>query len=252
MSSPHFQNKDPLTHVHEKRAEGALAFIESHGTEMPGSFSAGVDALKETGIIFLFFWILLHALSLPWETVLLTIGIFSVGWLIWKTGRVALLAWSRLERLHRLIEQERFEIEHHRPQEREELVVLYKEKGFEGKLLDDVVDVLMADQDRLLRVMLEEEMGLALEAHEHPLQEALGAAIGVCVATALAFPLLLFFDGYGMLIATLLAMGGAAILKARMERNRVIAAIVWTLAIGTLAFGATFLLARILLQNLSH
>ncbi len=90
-------------------------------------------------------------------------------------GRSAWLGWSRLERLHRILAQEKWEIEHNREQEREELGVLYAAKGFEGKLLEDVLDVLMADGDRLLKVMVEEELGLTLESQVHPLKQGLGA-----------------------------------------------------------------------------
>ena len=34
----------------------------------------------------------------------------------------------------------------------------------------------MADGDRLLRVMLEEELGFSLEVYDHPLKQALGFA----------------------------------------------------------------------------
>ncbi len=37
----------------------------------------------------------------------------------------------------------------------------------------------MADDNRLLRVMLEEELGLTLEAYEHPLKQAFGALLRI-------------------------------------------------------------------------
>ena len=78
----------------------------------------------------------------------------------------------------RLLEEEKWEIEHNRNQEKVELKVLYRAKGFEGKLLDDVVDVLMADDKRALHIMLKEELGMTLEAYEHPLKQSLGALLG--------------------------------------------------------------------------
>ena len=94
-----------------------------------------------------------------------------------------LLGWARLERLHRIVEEERYEIENHRQQEREELKELYRAKGFQGKLLDEVVDVLMADGERLLKVMVEEELGLSLQSQEHPLKQGAGSALGAFVAS---------------------------------------------------------------------
>src|SRR5262249_53556095 len=143
-------------------------------------------------------WILLTYFQLPVFAPLL---IVAGAWLIWKTGRSAWLGWSRIERLHRVVEQEKWEIEHHRQQEREELKALYATKGFEGKLLEDVLDVLMADGDRLLRVMVEEELGLTLESHEHPLKQAVGAGLGVLFSSILCLFGLWLYPSLGLLIA---------------------------------------------------
>ena len=70
---------------------------------------------------------------------------------------------GRLERLHRVIEEERWEIEHHRQEEREELAALYQAKGLTGKLLDDVVATLMADDNRLLQSCSKRRWGLLLK-----------------------------------------------------------------------------------------
>ena len=158
----HFKGREVAEHLKEARKKGAFAASEIHGTELPGHLSAGTDSAKETALVLLLFWLLLQPFDLA---PLPLLGLFAVGWLIWKTGRSALLGWARLERLHRVIEEERYEIEHHRDQERQELKELYYAKGFEGKMLDDVIEVLMADDNRLLQVMLEEELGLSLEVH---------------------------------------------------------------------------------------
>ena len=101
-----------------------------------------------------------------------------------------MLGWSRLERLHRVIEEERWEIEHHRPQEREELRALYAAKGLRENSSMRSIEVLMADDNRLFQVMLEEELGLTLEAYEHPLKQAFGAFFGAhCSALCLFGPM---------------------------------------------------------------
>src|SRR6185295_12766345 len=100
-----------------------------------------------------------------------------------------------------VLEQERWEIEHHRQQERDELKELYRAKGFEGKLLEDVLDVLMADDDRLLKVMLEEEMGLQLAQLDHPMKQGLGAAFGALVSGFLAVGALILWPAGGVATA---------------------------------------------------
>lgn len=67
------------------------------------------------------------------------------------------------------LERERSEIRDHFEHECEEVRELYAAKGFHGPLLDQVVDTLTSDDDRLLKVMMEEELGLLVHHMTHPL-----------------------------------------------------------------------------------
>lgn len=234
----HFEGKTVVQHLKAARAKGVLASAEIHGAETPGFISAAADAAKETSVVLLIVWIVF-----PESPKLLFL--LMLGMLLWKAGRSALLGWSRLERLHRLIEEERWEIEHHRQEEKEELTELYRAKGLTGKLLEDVVATLMADDNRLLQVMLEEEMGLALEVYEHPLKQSLGATSGVVLSS------LLFVGGYflfplGPVITAALAVAIPAFVVAKLEKSRKIEAVIWNLAVVTLAVGAIYLLKFLL------
>jgi hypothetical protein len=222
----HFAGKDAKGHIEEKKAEGSA--IEIHGLETPGYLGAGSDALRETAL-FLLLLSFLH----PSFSLFLAL---SLGIIAWKTGRSAWLGWMRLERLHRLIAQEKYEIEHHRPQEREELVALYGGKGFSGKLLDEIVDHLMADDDRLLKVMLEEEMGLTLEAYEHPLKQALGAFCGALLSAAVFGHVLFYWGEFAASVTAFALIACGAAFSAFHERNGLVAAIVWNLAIAGLSY----------------
>jgi hypothetical protein len=237
MKTDHFEGKSVQEHLKAARAKGALAAAEIHGTEMPGHLSAAADAARDSAVVLLLLWILF-----PHEPTLLLL--MAAGLFLWKVGRSALLGWARLERLHRVIEEERWEIQHAREQEREELAALYQTKGLTGKLLDDVVTVMMADDNRLLNIMLEEEMGLALEIYEHPLKQSLGAGVGVLIATAL------FAGGYFLfspIVGTALTIIIAAITVAKLERNRRLEALIWNLALVAFVVGATYFLKQIFL-----
>lgn len=241
-SPAHFKGKEAIAHVVEAQAQGKISSAEIHGTEIPGHISAGADAARESSVVFLLFWIVLIQLNQPLSIILTFLAIFSVGWLVWKIGRSAWLGWSRLERLHRVLEQEKWEIEHHRQQEREELKVLYQAKGFEGRILEEVLDVLMADGDRLLRVMIEEELGLSLEVHEHPLKQSLGAAFGTLISIFCTFSAILIYPSYGILISSLIVTAFAAGISASHEQNRLVPAIVWNLGLLVLSSGFVFFL----------
>ncbi len=244
----HFEGKEALDHVIEARQKGKEASEEMHGTELPGHYCAAADAAKETAFLLVALWILFHEFNIPLSLDHLFLIAFTSGWLIWKVGRSAILGWNRLERLHRLIEEERWEIEHHRSQEKEELKALYAAKGFEGKLLDEVTDVLMADDNRLLQVMLQEELGLQLESYEHPLKQAAGAAVGVIAAVGLIAIGLYFLPVWGPLACASIVIALAAGTSAHLEKNRPAPAVIWNLAVAALASGVAYFTAQLLLR----
>lgn len=240
--SDHFQGKSVVEHLVDARKKGMEASVEIHGFEMAGHKSAFADALRDTAAILLFFWILLEGILSSFGTYLL---LLSIGWILWKTARSALIGWNRLERLHRVIEEERWEIEHHRPQEKQELKELYRAKGFEEPLLDQVVEVMMADDNRLLQIMLEEEMGLTLEAYEHPLKQALGAGLGALTAACIGFIGLQIPHIFPWAIAVAFLFG--CLYTTRLEKNRSLPSLIWNMAILILCAGTLYFLKTTLI-----
>lgn len=246
-SPPHFEGRSVKEHLKEARSRGSIASAEIHGIEMSGSIAAGADSAKEITLL-----LLIVALSLtpflPPDKLFVYACLVAGGWVLWKTARSALLGWSRIERLHRLIEEERWEIEHHRAQEKQELKEMYEAKGFEGKLLDEVVEVLMADDNRLLRVMIEEELGLSLEAYEHPLKQAWGSFLGALSSSLLCLGGLWLFHFWGLVGAGALSIAAACTLSAKLERNRAWNLIVWHFATVILVVGSLYFLIPLVLR----
>jgi hypothetical protein len=238
----HFKGKEAINHVVEAQARGVIASTEAHGIEMPGYLSALCDSTRDTAVALLLIGTLFHFLNIPISTSLLFLALFACGWLLWKAGRAGWLGWQRLERLHRLMSEESYEIQHHRQQERSELTELYRAKGFQGKLLEDVIDVLMADDERLLQVMMEEEMGLQLEVLDHPMQQAVGAAAGVLLSGVICCLGWHLFALPGLTLAALTATGVGASVSAWYDQNRIVPALVWNVALGSLAFGVLYFL----------
>lgn len=230
----HFQGKDALSHVAEKQAQGMVSSAEIHGSEVPGHIGAFADSARDTAIALTLIALLFGMNELH------PFLLFLLGWTAWKVGRASWLGWSRLERLHRVLEQERWEIQHNKPQEREELKELYRAKGFEGQLLEDVMDVLMADGDRLLRIMVEEELGLSLKSMEHPLKQGFGAGIG-CIFAGIFLLGAAMTGSLPILVVTALAlMGVTSALLAHYARNALIPAVTWNVSLALFAFGLAY------------
>lgn len=232
----HFEGKSIPEHLKEARMKGAQASAEIHGTEISGHKAAFADSLRDTALAMALIFEV-SSIVLPLGKAFLLTLFFLIGWMVWKTCRSALLGWARLERLHRLIEEERWEIEHHRAQEREELMELYQAKGFKGELLSEVLDVLMADDNRLLEVMLVEELGLSLETYEHPLKQAAGAFLGALTAIVLGSACYFMFPSFGFCLAALPLFLLAGIATAKIEKVQILSTTIWNLAVFILSFG---------------
>ncbi len=235
----HFEGQTPYDHIQNKRAQIAS---EIHGEEISDSFLAAFDAARETAIALMIIGVIISQMLLPFYQQVLLLGIFSLGFLIWKISRSIWAGWSGLERLHRLVEEEKYEIEHHREQEREELAALYAAKGFEGKLLHDVVDVLMADDERLLRVMVEEELGLNVGVYEHPVKQGIAAGIGVLFSVVILAIGLFFIPDFGIEIAAGAVIAFTGTIISKLQKNALLPSFIWNIAITILAFGIVYFL----------
>lgn len=245
MGYDHFKGKDAVAHVAEARAEGIVSANELHGTETPGHVNAFADASRDAIIAGCSFVLILQFLGTDVSKTTFALGIFFIGWALWKMGRSAWIGWSRLERLHRVLAQEKWEIEHNRQQEREELGVLYQAKGFEGKLLEDVLDVLMADGDRLLKVMVEEELGLTLESQVHPLKQGFGAGVGVILTGLILVTAFAYYHVIGFFVAAAVLLLTMAGISAKKGDNLLIPAIVWNVGLGVLSLGSIYFLLQL-------
>lgn len=228
--SKHFKGKSVPEHLKEARKKGVLLKAEIHGSEAPSHIIAATESMKLLAIALLIGWLIQLSLQ--------TLGLFSFGLVLFTTARSALNGWSRMERLHRVIEEERFEIEHHRHQEREELTEIYEAKGFSGKLLEEVIDCLMADDNRLLQVMLEEELGLSLEQYEHPLKQSAFALLGALMSAILCLIGYALSYSFGLPLATLLITVFSTVLSARLENSSAWQRTVWSCSILILVGGA--------------
>ena len=222
----HFEEGSPFEHIQNARMKTKAKLKENHAVETKSYLDAFIRVMSETSMFFGILEIYDHFSP---TNLVIRLG-FVLSFIFFRSVYCALDGWSRLERLHRVITEERYEIEHHENQEREELKEIYRGKGFEGKLLDDVVSTLMADRNRLLSIMLEEELGLKIEVYEHPLEQAFGALIGgLIVLIPMIFSLYFLPLIYSFSILCLFVLIGA-FLKAWIEKISRLKTCVWHLA----------------------
>lgn len=243
--SSHFDGKSVLEHLKSARQKGHTASKEPHGIEAQGHLMGGADAAREIALISLILWILFIHFNIAPRIACSILGLVIAGLFFWKIGRSAALGWSRLERINKLITDEKNEIENNRAEEKSELTAMYQAKGFSEPLLSQVIDVLMADDNKLLGIMLEEELGVTLESYEHPLKQALGTGVGIFLSAACLFSAHLLLPKIGILIAAPLIILIAAAFMAKIEKIGILHSVVWNFAITFLSGSTTYFLAQL-------
>lgn len=244
----HFKGKSPMQHIVDAQIEGKMISTEIHGAETSGFVFAAQDASRDMAIALLILLTSFSFLEMVSDQALSIASVFCIAYTVWKFARSAHLSWTRIERLHRVVQEEKYEIENNRHEERQELLALYESKGFQGKLLDDVVDVLMADSDRLLRVMLEEEMGFRLEENEHPLIQGLSAGFGALVTGVLCILSFAYLHLQGAIIMVLFILALSSYATSTIQHNRRIRAIVWNIAIALFCFAIAYYAIQFLFE----
>jgi hypothetical protein len=237
------KTKTKLIHkIVKKRLIKKGASSDFYKSELPEHIFSAITAAKETIALSLVLFIILEQSNFNFFEIRLLLLIFLSLLFIYKIFQRTLIAWQKLSKLNRIIASEKFEIEHHRKQERKELEQIYSAKGFSGKLLDDVIETLMADDNRLLQVMIEEEMGLTLGQFEHPLKQGLFAGIGV-LFTSLFVMCSLFLGTrveFFLFLAACMMIVSAVTIKE--EKSNLSFLIFWNLAaLVFLGFAAYFL-----------
>jgi VIT1/CCC1 family predicted Fe2+/Mn2+ transporter len=88
------------------------------------------------------------------------------------------------------VDVERHEIEHEPDEERHEVRRMYRDRGFEGRLLDAIVGHITADRERWLNVMVRDELGAPPE--EGPPAWQAGLAVGLAFMIGALIPVLPF------------------------------------------------------------
>ncbi len=152
---------------------------------------------------------------------------------------------------HRQIEY--WEVDNLPETEREEIRVIYQAKGFEGDLLEQVVEVICVDRDRWVDVMMTEELEM-LKDQKSPL--TIGAVTYLAFILIGLIPLLLYvydqffvFEGDLFLWTCLLTgigFGTVGWLKAYVTQVSIFRSVLETLTLGAIAAGVAYLVGDLL------
>ena len=141
---------------------------------------------------------------------------------------------------HRQLEY--WEVDHMPDVERNEVRDIYQAKGFEGPLLEQVVDVITADKDRWVDIMMKEELEM-MEEQKSPL--LMGAITYVSFISVGLIPLLVYVWDYfnpsinnPFLWSSVLTASGfiiIGILKTYVTQTNVWRGVLETLVLGAIA-----------------
>jgi vacuolar iron transporter family protein len=206
----------------------------------------GGDWLREIvfglndGLVTTLVFIMAVSAAAPTQLVVIVLGEVLAGGVSMALGGY-LSARTEREILDHRIATERYEIEHEPEEERAELQAIYRDKGFSGALLHNVVNYLTANDERWHRAMVHDELGVVGEGRIVPWRRGVQVGLSFVVGGLIpALPVLLSLPqvrwwAYGLTAITALTLGA---IKSRYTRkNTVWAGLEFLLVVtaGTLA-----------------
>jgi len=145
-------------------------------------------------------------------------------------------------------QRERDEIRKWPEHERDEIRGIYRDKGFSGPLLDQIVSHITADPTRWRSVMMREELGFGAEVMEPPLHSALTVGGAYLIGAAVPLlPYLLVGAASGILIsalATIIALFVVGAAKTLLTARPWLRSGLESMAIGAVAAIVTYSVGR--------
>ena len=161
---------------------------------------------------------------------------------------------AREEFIQKERKREEWEIENMRESEKKEIEEIYSKKGFKGKILDDIVDVITRRRKVWLDTMMREELGL-IEDSKKPINAAVSTFVGfnlIGLIPLLPFAIFLI-DSNNIDNAILYSVSFTAgaffligIIKGRFVKHNLIKSGLYSLFVGSIAASIAYFVGFIL------
>ena len=183
---------DAADHVAEARLRARQVLAgESHLGDVDDWRRMLISA-RDSLVLIWVIWVMLYGFGHPPFTGVMLL-VLAIALAVLFGISTARSTYTQVQYYATELDRERAEIRDHFDDECEEVRALYAAKGFQEPLLSQIVDTLTADDDRLLKLMMEEELGLSMYHINHPLIVGLWNFSAALVAgCSLAFPVLFF------------------------------------------------------------
>jgi vacuolar iron transporter family protein len=158
-------------------------------------------------------------------------------------------ARSQLEFYQSEIERERYEIRRWPEREREEISSIYRNKGFAGPLLEQIVAHITSDPDRWSNVMMREELGFNEDTFDSPIRSAFAVGLSYLAGAAVPVWAYIFFEpGEGLwisAISTVLVLFAVGAIKTIITSRSWWRSGLESMLVGVAAAGATYIAGRL-------
>ena len=241
-------DSDMSEHISEARARARAVFSAEGHIAIADDWRYSTVSARTAAILLCMLWEVLVGFGTGGPTGLM-LCVSGLGLAVFLGIAAALVSHTEVTHFEAELERERREVAEEPRHEREEVVALYAAKGFREPLLSQVVDVLCADDDRLLKIMMEEELGLFLHPTMHPfLVGVVNGMAALLSGLVLAVPAMLLAPTAARWWVPAAAAGlvtALSLLIARHTRQTAVPLVARWLVTGTVCVGAVYFLAQL-------
>ncbi len=172
---------------------------------------------------------------------------FAGGISMFLGGYTAARAVS--EAYHYQVSVERNEIEQEPEEERAEVSRIYRDKGFQGPLLDAIIRHVTSDRERWLRVMVRDELGAPPEEFNPAWQSGLAVGLAFMIGAlvpVLPFLLHLIQPSLFATVLSLLFLAGTGVARSRYSQKSARRAAAEMIGIGFIGATVGLVIGRLL------